>query len=194
MNVENKRSIGVRELSQRPIGCKGFEVNKEILRRASEKHEAMLQHIRKLFEARNINCEEGFEVRYGDIRGYIDLLCEDDKNIYLIEVKSTRAHYARIQDFMQLAIYAFMFIEQTKELEKDLQLYLIYNYFGEHPTNPFSIKITGKGKNWLISLGKSLVENVLQQDENNLYVISDLCYLCQNTRCPFRLSREVDNS
>jgi len=194
MNVEKKRSISVRELSQRPIGCKGFQVNKEILRRASEKHEAMLQQIRKFFEARNISCKEGFEVRYRDVRGYIDLLCEDDKNIYLIEVKSTMALYARIQDFIQLAIYSFMFIEQTKELEKDLQLYLIYNYFGEHLTNPFSIKITGKGKNWLVSLGKSLVENVLQQDENNLYVISDLCNLCQNTRCPFRFASEVDNS
>lgn len=181
------QTSGVREHISKLITCDFFIPKHEILEKANRKHEVMVDRIKNIFERMGKYCEKEYKVIYGNLKGIIDLVCSDDERDFIIEVKSTHASRARLQDLLQLSIYAYLYTAQKQDNEKEVELALMYKYGDKTKEKIFVLKIEDDDlKNKLIDLGERLAGTRTRHSDKELFVISDLCNICDNNKCPFK--------
>jgi predicted RecB family nuclease len=171
------------------LNCDFFIPKKDILERSSERHDEIVDFVKKIYEQQGEKCVKEYSISDQDLKGSIDLLCYNEDKYEIIEVKSTRISRGRIQDIIQLSMYAYLFNKNRKNVDKLLELSLVYR--DERDNKIVILKIPNDLKDHIIELGKKLAESSKQRLGGKLYVVGDLCNICENSNCPFKSSRSM---
>jgi len=181
--------MGVKSFARKLLLCPYFKPNQNVLGEAKVRHEAFKDQIRKLLESRGVKCRDEVEIELPVSRrkGKIDLLCEGDSRVIVVEVKSSRVTDLSLQDFLQLTLYAYAYSKGNEGVYMSLELVLAY----KGPRDmPVLLKVTEDLKNALGDIARSLDERLTggreSLDPSKPRVLSPLCKLCISDGCFFK--------
>ena len=181
--------MGIKSLAGKLFLCPYFKPSQSVLSDAKARHEILKDQIKKLLESQGVKCKSEYEVTLpaSKRRGKIDLLCEGDSRVVVVEVKSTKLTDLGLQDFLQLALYAYAYSESNKKDYRSLELVLAYKGYRDTPA---FFKITGDLKDALREIARSLDGRLTSGreslDPSKPRVLSPLCKLCITDGCFFK--------
>jgi len=187
--------IGAKQLAMfLDVRCNKFRMSEEFknyLRSHREpKHDELVERLAEFFRNEGYSCRIELPVEYRNIQGRIDLVCEKDNDVVIIEVKSAKLINFCLSDLFQLAIYSFLyfhkFIEAHSNLGKELRAYIAYKLLETQASNNI-IMLELEINEEFLQFMKNLLDKILDGEKivTEAFVPGYYCRFCDRDDCPF---------
>jgi len=169
----------------------------------NKRHERVKNEVVRLLEMlvkAKLSCIEecglSKQTKYGVIRGKIDLLCWEDHEVFVVEVKSSDISRASSHDSLQLRLYVSLLMDKNASFECDDNKDIIREIrmknkrlrgFLAYSNHRLRDVVLVELDQSYLSEAKRITDKInliFSQSESKAYVIGNWCYTCSNKQCP----------